>query len=130
MAVRVHPTIVPVEPDLSIRFPKGRLVASLGIGEHEKGAVTSALCEALWRTRTAAALLIMEVQGRYGRACVITFFLQIDPSMSVDRAREWPRVLQLMYPSRTRARLSVIQTDNKSSARQRELRARKNFRCA
>jgi hypothetical protein len=51
------------------------------------------------------AFLTMEVLGRYWRARpgqAITFFLQIVPSRCVARARACPRVLKLMYPSRTR----------------------------
>jgi hypothetical protein len=48
--------------------------------------------------------------GGHGRALAITFFLQIEPSRRVSRARACPRVAKLMYPSRTRAALSVQQT--------------------
>ena len=40
------------------------------------------------------------------------FFLEIDPSSRVGRARACPRVPDLMYPSRTRGVLSVYKTDN------------------
>ncbi len=52
-----------------------------------------------------------------------TFVLQIEPSRRVGSARACPRVLNLTYPPRTRASLSVCQTINKSAA-QSELRAR------
>jgi hypothetical protein len=38
------------------------------------------------------------------------FFLQIGSSGSVSDARTWPHVLNLLYPSRTRALLSVLKT--------------------
>ena len=50
--------------------------------------------------------------GGHGRARAVTFFLQIEPSRRVDRARACPRVLNLMYPSRTRGSLSVSKTSN------------------
>jgi hypothetical protein len=46
--------------------------------------------------------------GGHGRALAITFLLQIGPLRRVGRARPCPRVLGLMYPSRTRGLLSVL----------------------
>ena len=46
----------------------------------------------------------------------ITFFLQIENSASVGKARACLRVPELTYPSRTRAMLSVSQTANKRGA--------------
>jgi len=46
------------------------------------------------------------------------FFLQIKPWRRVWPARACPRVPELMYPSRTRAVLSVGQTANKPRSRQ------------
>jgi hypothetical protein len=40
------------------------------------------------------------------------FFLQIGPSSRVSDARACPRVLKLMYPSRTRGSLSVGETED------------------
>ena len=50
--------------------------------------------------------------GGHGRARAVTLFLQIEPSRRVDHARVCPRVLKLMYPSRTRGSLSVSKTSN------------------
>jgi hypothetical protein len=44
------------------------------------------------------------------RAFAVTFFLQIRHSECVERDRACPRVLDLMYPSRTRGALSVYET--------------------
>ncbi len=51
--------------------------------------------------------------GGHDRALAITFLLQNEPSGRVGRARACPRVLDLMYPSRTRAALSKCKTGNK-----------------
>jgi hypothetical protein len=48
--------------------------------------------------------------GVHGRSLAITFFLQIDRSRCVWSVRACPRVLSLMYPSRTRGALSVLKT--------------------
>ena len=45
------------------------------------------------------------------------FLLQFRPSRRVCRARACPRVPDLMYPSRTRAALSVYQTGNMPEGR-------------
>ena len=50
--------------------------------------------------------------GGHGRALAITFFLQIGPSRCVASVRACPRVLSLMYPSRTRVVFAVLQTSN------------------
>lgn len=41
---------------------------------------------------------------------IVLIVLQIGPSRCVSRARACPRVLALMYPSRTRGPLSVLKT--------------------
>jgi hypothetical protein len=48
----------------------------------------------------------------HGRALASKFLLQIDLSGCVLSVRARPRVPELMYPSRTRAVLSVCQTDD------------------
>src|SRR6266508_4941126 len=50
--------------------------------------------------------------GGHGRPLAITFLLQIAPTRRVWRARVCPRVLDLMYPSRTPVALSVLKTNN------------------
>jgi hypothetical protein len=52
--------------------------------------------------------------GGHGRARVVTFFLQIEPWRRVVSVRECPRVLGLMYPSRTCVLLSARKTENES----------------
>jgi hypothetical protein len=47
------------------------------------------------------------------QALAISFFLQIGPSQRAGRARGWPRVPSLMYPSRTRGPLPVLKTHNR-----------------
>jgi hypothetical protein len=48
--------------------------------------------------------------GVHARSLATTFVLQIGPSSRVSDARVCPRVLKLVYPSRTRGTLSVIKT--------------------
>ena len=55
--------------------------------------------------------------GGHGADIASTFFLQIGPSRRVDRVRACPRVLSLMYPSRTRVALSVLKTYNTVTGR-------------
>jgi hypothetical protein len=50
--------------------------------------------------------------GGHGRAFAITFSLQIGPVERVSGARACPRAPSLMYPSRTRAPLSVCKTSS------------------
>jgi hypothetical protein len=50
-------------------------------------------------------------------ALAVTFCLHIEPSSRVCRACACPRVPKLMYPPRTRAVLSVSQTDNRPRLR-------------
>ena len=50
--------------------------------------------------------------GGYGRALATTIFLQIAPLECVSDVRACPRVLKLMYPSRTRGALPVRTTGN------------------
>jgi hypothetical protein len=52
--------------------------------------------------------------GGHGRALTTTFHLQIVASRCVWRARMYPRVHRLLYPSRTRGSLSVCKTSNES----------------
>ena len=69
--------------------------------------------QALFRTRTGDPLLTMEVSERNRRtrpASAGTLFLQIKPLSRGSGARACPRVLNLMYPSRTRELLSVLKT--------------------
>jgi hypothetical protein len=47
----------------------------------------------------------------------ITFFLQIGASWRVGRVRACPRVAMLMYPSRTRGPLSVLQNTRRNQSR-------------
>jgi hypothetical protein len=47
------------------------------------------------------------------------FFLQIGSLMCVADARACPRVLSLMYPSRTRAAFSVLKTRDGACCRSR-----------
>jgi ABC-type glutathione transport system ATPase component len=47
-----------------------------------------------------------------GQDVVVTFFLQLGSSRFVARVRACPRVLSLMYPSRTCGSLSVSKTRN------------------
>jgi hypothetical protein len=61
-----------------------------------------------------AFLTIRGGNGGHGRARVVTFVLQIEPWRRVVNVRECPRVLSLMYPSRTRVLLSARKTDNES----------------
>lgn len=51
--------------------------------------------------------------GGHGRALADMFFLQIGVLGCVSNARACPRVPELMYPSRTRALLSVLTTENR-----------------
>jgi hypothetical protein len=57
--------------------------------------------------------------GGHRRALAITFLLQIVPSRRVSRARACPLVRGLMYPSRTRGVLSVLETDDAAGCRAR-----------
>jgi hypothetical protein len=66
-----------------------------------KGADYQGDCEALRRTRTVDPLLTM-----------CTFVLEIECLALVGRARAYPLVLALVYPSRTRAMLAVCKTKN------------------
>jgi hypothetical protein len=65
------------------------------------------------------AFLTMEDWRRYGRARSCTrdhVFLQIEPSRRLSIVRACPLVPELVYPSRTRGALSVLQTDHDCSA--------------
>ena len=55
-----------------------------------------------WRSRGGT--------GGHARAQVDTFFLQIRPVRRVARVRACPRVLDLMYPSRTRMDVVCLET--------------------
>jgi hypothetical protein len=66
--------------------------------------------------------------GVHGRALAITFLLQITSSRRVGRARACPRVPRLRYPSRTRAPLSIYETDNGGAARRRHRQAGRSHR--
>jgi len=44
------------------------------------------------------------------------FFLQTGQSFCADDVRLWPRVLNLLYPSRTRVMLSILKTDSTLTA--------------
>ena len=59
-----------------------------------------------------AFLTIMGGTRVRARAFAATFSLEIGALVRVKDARQCPRVLYLMYPSGTRAALSVRQTDN------------------
>src|SRR5437879_3212948 len=48
----------------------------------------------------------------HGSASAGTFSLQIGKSLCVADVRACPRVLSLLYPSRTRVMLSILKTDN------------------
>ena len=50
--------------------------------------------------------------GGHGGASAGTFSLQIGKSLCVADVRACPRVLNLLYPSRTRVMLSILKTDN------------------
>ena len=52
--------------------------------------------------------------GGHARSFASTFVLEIEGSERAGRARAWPDVLSLMYPSGTRRMLSVLETDNES----------------
>jgi hypothetical protein len=49
----------------------------------------------------------------HARTSAVTFVLQIGPSARVSDARACPRVFNLVYPSRTRGMLSVLETRNR-----------------
>ena len=72
----------------------------------------------------------MEVQGRYcgqGRALARTFLLEIARLTFVADTRACPRVLSLMYPSRTRALLSILWIDDSAEVVPPECRSLRGF---